>query len=72
MPASVSLAITIGLFVLDLTIRVLAVVFVPKNRRPATAMAWLLTIFFVPYLGVLVFLLLQRNLNEGLTAGAVK
>ncbi|HEY8318645.1 MAG TPA: cardiolipin synthase [Amnibacterium sp.] len=57
MPASLSLAITIGLFVLDLTIRVLAVVFVPKNRRPATAMAWLLTIFFVPYLGVLVFLL---------------
>jgi cardiolipin synthase len=57
MPASLSLAITIGLFALDLTIRVLAVVFVPKNRRPATAMAWLLTIFFVPYLGVLVFLL---------------
>ena len=57
MPASLSLAITIGLFVLDLTIRVLAVVFVPKNRRPATAMAWLLTIFFVPYLGVLAFLL---------------
>ncbi|MGN6743564.1 MAG: cardiolipin synthase [Amnibacterium sp.] len=57
MPASLSLAITIGLFALDLTIRVLAVVFVPKNRRPATAMAWLLAIFFLPYLGVLVFLL---------------
>jgi cardiolipin synthase len=57
MPASLSLAITIGLFAVDLTIRVLAVVFVPKNRRPSTAMAWLLTIFFLPYLGVLVFLL---------------
>ena len=51
MPAGLSLAITIGLFVLDLAIRVLAVVFVPKNRRPATATAWLLAIFFIPYLG---------------------
>ncbi|HEY0373257.1 MAG TPA: cardiolipin synthase [Amnibacterium sp.] len=57
MPASLSLAITIGLFALDLVIRVLAVIFVPKNRRPATAMAWLLTIFFIPYVGVLAFLL---------------
>ena len=37
MLASVSLALPIAAFVLDLTIRVLAVVFVPKNRRPATA-----------------------------------
>ena len=57
MPASLSLAITIAAFVLDLTIRVLAVVFVPKNRRPATAMAWLLAIFFIPYAGALAFLL---------------
>jgi len=56
-PASLSLAITIAAFVLDLTIRVLAVVFVPKNRRPATAMAWLLAIFFIPYAGALAFLL---------------
>ena len=57
MPASVSLALTITAFVLDLTIRVLAVVFVPKNRRPATATAWLLAIFFIPYAGVIAFLL---------------
>ena len=57
MPASVSLALTIAAFVLDLTIRVLAVVFVPKNRRPATATAWLLAIFFIPYAGVIAFLL---------------
>jgi cardiolipin synthase len=57
MPASLSLAIAIGLFALDLVIRVLAVIFVPKNRRPTTAAAWLLTIFFLPYIGVLAFLL---------------
>lgn len=57
MPASLSLAITIAVFVLDLTIRVLAVVFVPKNRRPATAAAWLLAIFFIPYAGLIAFLL---------------
>ena len=58
MPASLSLALTIAAFVLDLTIRVLAVVFVPKNRRPATATAWLLLIFFIPYAGLIAFLLL--------------
>jgi cardiolipin synthase len=36
---------------------VTAVVFVPKNRRPATSMAWLMAIFFVPYAGILAFLL---------------
>jgi cardiolipin synthase len=61
MPASLSLAITIGLFALDLSIRVLAVIFVPKNRRPATAAAWLLAIFFLPYLGAIAFLLFGSN-----------
>jgi cardiolipin synthase len=57
MIASVSLALPIAAFVLDLAIRVLAVVFVPKNRRPATAAAWLLAIFFIPYAGIIAFLL---------------
>jgi cardiolipin synthase A/B len=61
MPASLSLAIAIGLFALDLSIRVLAVIFVPKNRRPATATAWLLAIFFLPYLGAIAFLLFGSN-----------
>jgi cardiolipin synthase A/B len=57
MAASLSLALPVALFVLDLVIRVLAVIFVPKNRRPATATAWLLAIFFLPYVGVIAFLL---------------
>ncbi|MDH6182001.1 cardiolipin synthase [Microbacteriaceae bacterium SG_E_30_P1] len=42
----------------DLTIRVLAVIYIPRNRRPQTAMAWLLAIFFIPYVGIILFLLL--------------
>ena len=34
----------------DLVIRVLAVGIIPGNRRPTTAMAWLLGLFFVPAL----------------------
>ncbi|MBW4041810.1 MAG: cardiolipin synthase [Acidobacteria bacterium] len=57
MVAGVSLAFPIAVIVVDVVIRVLAVVFVPKNRRPATAAAWLLAIFFIPYAGLIAFLL---------------
>ena len=42
-------------FVVDLAFRVIALVVVPRNRRPQTAMAWLLAIFFIPYFGFLAF-----------------
>ncbi len=45
------------LSIADLVIRVLAVGIIPGNRRPTTAMAWLLGIFFVPSLGLILFLL---------------
>jgi cardiolipin synthase len=45
--------------VVDGIIRLLALIYVPRNRRPQTATAWLLAIFFLPpYIGVLLFLLL--------------
>lgn len=50
-------ALPIAVIVMDVVIRVLAVVFVPKNRRPATAAAWLLAIFLIPYAGLIAFLL---------------
>ena len=56
----IALVITIVLLVADFAIRVLAIIFVPRNRRPQTAMAWLLAIFFIPYLGILLFLLFGR------------
>jgi cardiolipin synthase A/B len=44
--------------VVDIIIRVIAVVVVPRNRRPTAGMAWLLAIFFIPVLGILLFLLI--------------
>ncbi|MBO0981531.1 cardiolipin synthase [Microbacterium sp. SD291] len=46
------------LLVLDIAIRITAVIIVPRNRRPTAAMAWLLAIFFIPFVGVLLFLLI--------------
>jgi cardiolipin synthase len=46
-----------ALVVVDFVIRVVAVVVVPRNRRPQTATAWLLAIFLIPWAGILVFLL---------------
>ena len=43
---------------IDFVIRVVAIIVVPRNRRPTSGMAWLLTIFFIPYLGALLFVLL--------------
>ena len=46
--------VTIAL-VVDIAFRIIALVVVPRNRRPQTAMAWLLAIFFIPYFGFLAF-----------------
>lgn len=44
--------------IVDVTVRVVALIVVPINRRPQTAAAWLLAIFLIPYVGFLLFLLL--------------
>lgn len=62
----------------DIVIRVLAIIIIPRNRRPTAAMAWLLAIYFIPYVGVLLFLVignprlprkrrkLQREINDNI------
>ena len=45
-------------FVTDLAIRIAAIIIVPRNRRPTAAMAWLLAIYFIPLIGVFLFLLI--------------
>ena len=56
--AGFSLAVAVAAVVVDVTIRILAVIVVPKNRRPASAAAWLLAIFFLPYVGAILFVLI--------------
>jgi len=56
-----NLSLATVLIVVDFIIRVLAVIYVPRNRRPQTALAWLLAIFFIPYVGILLFLLVGNS-----------
>lgn len=46
------------LLALDIVIRVTAIIVIPRNRRPTAAMAWLLAVFFIPFVGVFLFLLI--------------
>ncbi len=46
---------------LDIALRLLALVVIPYNRRPATAIAWLLIVMIQPVVGWIVFLLLGNN-----------
>jgi cardiolipin synthase len=64
-PSDVVLVLAVLLVVVDFVIRVVALVVIPRNRKPQTAMAWLLAIFFLPYIGILLFLLLgSRHLPK--------
>ncbi len=45
-------------FLVDLAIKIAALIILPRNRKPTAAMAWLLAIFLIPYVGVLLFLLI--------------
>jgi cardiolipin synthase len=57
-PEILTLSVIIILIAVDAAVRVFALFYLPRNRRPQTATAWLLAIFFLPYLGILLFLLL--------------
>src|SRR5215470_10058291 len=41
-------------------LRVAMLVYVPQRRSPASARAWLLLIFFLPWLGFALYLLIGR------------
>ncbi|MFJ4222349.1 cardiolipin synthase [Curtobacterium luteum] len=53
-----SVTVTVLLVLLDLAIRVFSIIYVPINRKPQTATAWLLAIFLIPYIGFIVFLVI--------------
>ncbi|WP_157007532.1 phospholipase D-like domain-containing protein [Agromyces laixinhei] len=57
---STELAAIIGgvLILADLAIRIAALIIVPRGRKPTAAMAWLLAIFLIPFVGILFFLLI--------------
>jgi cardiolipin synthase len=57
---SAELATLIGwvLVAADLAIRIAALIIVPRDRKPTAAMAWLLAIFLIPFVGIVLFLLI--------------
>ena len=64
--STVPSAFAVLALVAHLAISVLAVIFVPRDRRPQSAAAWLLAIIFMPYFGILLFLLFgSRRLPRG-------
>lgn len=54
-PPSRAQVVAVGLVLGDLALRVVALAVVPRNRRPSSAMAWLLAINLIPYAGPLTF-----------------
>ncbi|UYN82793.1 MAG: cardiolipin synthase [Microcella sp.] len=50
----VSLLVLVALF----AIAIAALIVVPRNRRPPSALAWLLLIYILPFIGFLLFLML--------------
>ncbi|RJN32714.1 cardiolipin synthase [Nesterenkonia natronophila] len=53
--------IVIIVVVIEVGIRIVVLGIIPDNRRPNTAMAWLLAIFFIPIVALPLFLLIGRN-----------
>lgn len=51
----------IALVVAELTIIISALIILPGNRRPQTAMAWLILILVIPFGGFVLFLLFGRT-----------
>lgn len=43
---------------MEIVVRVVALIVVPRGRRPSSALAWLLAVFFVPVLGAVTFLVI--------------
>lgn len=81
-PQQGTVLIGVVLVAVDLAIRIAALIVIPRERKPTAAMAWLLAILLVPYLGILFFLLIgstklpkkrrakQAEVNRMITAGA--
>lgn len=49
------------LIAIDVGIRIAALVYIPNNRKPSAATAWLLAIFLIPTVGIIAFLLVGSS-----------
>ncbi|MGH3336367.1 MAG: cardiolipin synthase [Nocardioides sp.] len=58
---SLPVLVAAGLLALDLALRIALLGIIPHNRKPSSAMAWLLLILLIPFVGLAIFLLLGRT-----------
>ncbi len=49
---SLPVVVAAGLLALDLALRIALLGIIPHNRKPSSAMAWLLLILLIPFLGL--------------------
>lgn len=57
--ASMSTLIALGvLYAVNFAIQISLLIYIPKNRKPTAALAWLLFIYMIPIVGVVVFLII--------------
>ncbi|MFW0181496.1 cardiolipin synthase [Rothia sp. P5766] len=54
--------LSVSLVVFDLIIRLTVIFWLPYNRKPVVALGWLMAIFYIPYVGLLAFLIFGSNL----------
>lgn len=78
--SNLPLVITVGVGLVDFGVKVAALGLIPENRRPSSATAWLLAVLFIPFVGIVAFLLIgspyvdrgrrevQRQVDELVTA----
>ena len=58
---SVPVVIAVGVVVIDIALRLAVLGIIPSNRKPSSAMAWILLILLIPVPGIALFLLLGSN-----------
>lgn len=56
--ANLPLVVTLAAALVDFAVKVAALGLVPENRRPSSATAWLLAVLFIPFVGIVAFLLI--------------
>lgn len=54
--------LTTSLLIIDILIRITVIFWLPYNRKPVVALAWLMAIFFIPGVGLIAFLIFGSNM----------
>ena len=58
---SLPVLVAAGLLAVDLGLRIALLGIIPHNRKPSSAMAWLLLVLLIPFVGFAIFLVLGRT-----------